>query len=232
MDNKVSIIIPCFNEEENIGHLTVEIYKNINISIFEVLIINDDSSDNTKQKVELLRRKYSNLKIFNNNYNIGQSLSIIKGIKLSNYPNILTLDGDGQNDPADIPIMLDEYFIGEYDLVAGIRKNRKDNLIKIFSSRIANKIRSLILNDDCEDTGCSLKIFKKKIFLIFPEFNGIHRFIPALFKSNKSKIKFLTVHHRKREYGNSNYGTIDRLFKGIFDIFRVLKIIKFIKKNV
>ncbi len=232
MNKQVSIVIPCFNEEDNVINLVQEIDKYINSYEFEIIVINDASNDNTKKKINILMKKYSNLRLLSNSHNMGQSFSIIRGIKNSKYMNIITLDGDGQNHPKDIPMMINNYFTGNYDLVSGIRKKRKDKLIKIISSKIANKIRSFILKDDCEDTGCSLKIFKKKVFLSFPEFDGIHRFIPALFKAKDKKIKFVIVHHRKRKYGKSNYGTLDRAFKGIKDIFKVLKIINLIKKNV
>lgn len=232
MNKQVSIVIPCYNEQDNVINLIHEIHEYINITEFEIIIINDASNDDTLKKLDILIKKYSNLKLLSNSSNIGQSFSILRGIKSSKFMNIITIDGDGQNHPKDIPMMIDNYFNGSYDLVSGIRKKRKDKLIKIISSKIANKIRSFILKDDCEDTGCSLKIFNKQIFLSFPEFDGIHRFIPALFKAKSSKIKFVAVQHRERKYGKSNYGTLDRLLKGIKDIFKVLAIVKSIKKNV
>ena len=111
-------------------------------------------------------------------------------------------------------------------MVCGIRKNRKDNIIKIISSKIANKIRSIILDDGCTDTGCSLKVFDKTIFLSLPFFDGLHRFLPALFKGYGKMNYFVNVHHRPRNSGISKYGTLDRLFKGIIDIIRVNRIIK------
>ena len=229
MVKQVSIIIPCYNEEDNISKLVKEIHTNVIDTKLEVIIINDASLDNTIKKVNNLSKDYSFLKIINNTKQLGQSYSIIKGVKIASFENIITLDGDGQNDPVDIPIMINEYFNRNIDLLAGIRKNRKDSFIKILSSKFANFIRSYILNDDCEDTGCSLKIFKKNIFLSLPEFDSIHRYIPALFKAKKAKINFIVVRHRNREYGKSNYGTIDRLIKGIIDLIKVLKIIKLLK---
>ena len=117
-------------------------------------------------------------------------------------------------------------------MIGGIRRNRKDSLVKIISSRIANKVRMLILNDDCIDTGCSLKIFKKDLFLKLPFFDGIHRFLPALFKAYGANIHFIDVDHRFRKYGQSKYGTFGRLFRGIRDIFKVLLIIKRYRKKV
>ena len=123
--------------------------------------------------------------------------------------------------------MLDLYFSNKkYSLVGGIRRNRKDNLLKLISSKIANQIRSLILKDDCVDTGCSLKVFDKNTFLTFPFFDGLHRFLPALFKGFGKSTLFVDVDHRPRISGVSKYRTIDRLYKGIIDIIRVKKIIK------
>ena len=111
-------------------------------------------------------------------------------------------------------------------MVGGIRKKRKDNLLKIFSSRIANIIRKLILNDNCDDTGCSLKVFDKNVFMLFPFFDGMHRFLPALFIGHSKKTFFTNVDHRKRIYGKSKYGTFKRLFGGIRDIIKVKKILR------
>ena len=114
----------------------------------------------------------------------------------------------------------------ETKLVGGIRIKRKDNLIKKISSKIANNVRSKILKDNCQDTGCSLKVFDKEIFILFPYFDWIHRFLPALFTGYGYKTLFINVNHRKRKFGISKYGTMNRLFKGIRDIIRVKKIIR------
>ena len=137
------------------------------------------------------------------------------------------MDSDGQNNPIDIPNLLNNFFAeNNVSLISGIRYKRKDNFIKIASSKIANKVRSYILNDNCSDTGCSLKVFDKNKFLEFPFFDGIHRFLPALFNGYGYKVLFINVEHRARMSGKSKYGTIDRLFKGIFDLIKVNNIIK------
>ena len=127
MNKQVSIVIPCFNEEENVINLVQEIDKYINSYEFEIIVINDASNDNTKKKINILMKKYSNLRLLSNSHNMGQSFSIIRGIKNSKYMNIITLDGDGQNHPKDIPMMINNYFTGNYDLVSGIRKKEKIN---------------------------------------------------------------------------------------------------------
>ena len=229
-----TVIVPFYNEEENIDKLFNEIFNSIkNYKSFQIILINDGSSDKTIDHLKKIENNFpSFVKIINNNINIGQSYSLIKGISLSKYDTIVTLDGDGQNNPADIPKLLKEYMEGNYFLVGGLRLKRKDSNIKKLSSKLANKIRNTILKDDCVDTGCSLKVFSKKVFIKFPEFNGIHRFLPALFRGFGYKAKFLEVDHRHRVFGSSKYGTIDRLIKGVIDLLRVYLIIKNSKRNV
>ena len=167
------------------------------------------------------------IKIISNPSNLGQSFSIHSGISNSKYNIIVTLDGDGQNNPTDIPRLLEFYLLNEdIFLVGGIRTKRMDSATKVISSKVANTIRSFILQDDCKDTGCSLKVFDKKIFLKFPYFDGMHRFLPALFKGYGYNTNFMEVSHRKRKYGNSKYGTMNRLFRGIRDIIKVNRILK------
>ncbi len=224
--NPFSIVIPIFNEEDNIEILIDEIFLNLNdYSEFEIIIVNDGSIDNSSATISSL--KYQNLKLIDRNVNKGQSYSILEGVKNSKYQTIITLDGDGQNNPKDIPILLNKYFSDkQLSLVGGIRVKRKDSFIKILSSRIANRVRSFILKDNCSDTGCSLKVFDKKIFLTFPFFTGMHRFLPALFSGFGYKTFFLEVDHRTRKKGFSKYGTFDRLYKGIIDIRKVINILK------
>ena len=220
-----SIVVPLFNESKNIIPLLKEIESSLkDYDNYEIVLINDSSTDNTANIIRNMTNE--SIKIINNIENKGQSFSIHEGIKLSSNETIITLDGDGQNDPRDIPKLLELYNTNDnIKLVGGIRKKRQDSYIKIFSSKIANHIRSKILSDNCKDTGCSLKVFSKNIFLKFPYFDGMHRFLPALFKGYSYKTEFIEVNHRKRKYGVSKYGTINRLFKGIKDIIRVKRII-------
>lgn len=220
-----SIVIPVYNEKKNIGILIKEITEYIDEKFkYEIIIVDDCSDDGSKETLSKLSKE-ENLNVIFHNKNMGQSFSILTGIKRASYKNILTIDGDLQNDPRDINMLLYNYFENGYDLVSGIRKKRKDSYIKIISSVLANYIRSLILKDNCKDTGCSLKIFSKEIFLNFPFFNGIHRFLPALYKGYNKNIYFVNVNHRYRVHGKSKYGTIDRLIRGIYDTIKVYKII-------
>ncbi len=225
-----SIVIPLFNESKNIEKLIFEIDKVFeNYKNYEIILINDFSNDKTLQVIKKL--KNNKINILNNDKNLGQSFSITRGVKASKHQIIITLDGDGQNDPIDIPKLLELYLSSnKIKLVGGLRLKRKDSFIKIISSRVANYTRSKILKDDCLDTGCSLKVFDKNAFLEFPYFDGIHRFLPALFKGFGYKTEFIEVNHRKRIYGYSKYGTMNRLFKGVKDIIKVRKILN-LKKN-
>ncbi len=229
-----SIVIPIYNEELNILSLFNEILhlKDLNKYSFEVVFVNDSSRDNSLKILNKIQKENPSIvKILSNQKNLGQSFSILHGIKVSKYETIVTIDGDGQNNPKNLPLLLEKFFLNKnIKLVGGIRVNRKDSFIKIISSRLANNFRSFILQDNCKDTGCSLKVFDKKIFLQFPFFNGIHRFLPALFKGYGYNTLFVNVDHRKRNFGKSNYGTFKRLIYGIIDIIRVLQIIRRYKK--
>ncbi len=231
MFNNFSIIIPVLNEAENIREILSEIEKffiapnHIKNNDYEIIIVDDGSSDNI---VDILNNYKTNLnyKIIFHSINLGQSASILTGIKNSNYDIIITLDGDGQNNPKDIFKLLLAYNeIDNISLVGGIRTKRKDNFIKRKTSTIANMVRSYILEDNCIDSGCGLKIFSKIVFLELPYFNGIHRFLPALFQGFGYRTLFLEVDHRYRIKGFSKYGTFKRLIKGISDLIRVRKII-------
>ena len=230
-----SIIIPIFNEELNLTKLVDEIFLYLTDykKNFELILVNDNSKDNSLIEIIKLKNKYPEIiKFIDNSKNLGQSYSLLEGIKISSYKTIVTLDGDGQNNPKDIPLLLGKYFMDEkLFLVGGIRINRKDSFIKIISSKIANSLRRYILKDDCTDTGCSLKVFDKEIFMKFPFFNGIHRFLPALYKGYGMKTNFINVDHRHRVYGISKYGTFNRLFKGIKDLIKVYRIIRTFRNN-
>ncbi len=231
--NNFSIVIPLYNEAQNIEQLVKEIFLSLEeYHDYEIIFVNDCSEDKTKNILEILQKRHSKIKTINNTKNLGQSHSIFNGIRKAKYKLIVTLDGDCQNNPKDIPSIVKKY--NEYEdifLVGGIRSKRKDTFIKIYSSYLANLIRQIILKDGCPDTGCSLKAFDRDIFLNFPFFDGIHRFLPALFLGFGKKTYFINVDHRPRLFGKSKYGTFLRLIRGIFDIIKVMKIINDQKKK-
>ena len=224
----ISIVIPIYNEEKNINILVGEIMNIEDINkINDIILVDDNSLDNSKFVISQLEKKNRKIKSFFHNKNLGQSMAIYNGAKQTTSEVIVTLDADLQNNPKDINKLIELYFVDKKTkLVGGIRLHRKDSFTKKISSKFANALRKFILNDDCDDTGCSLKIFDRNIFLSLPFFNGIHRFLPALFKYSGSNNKFIIVDHRSRKYGISNYGTLDRALKGMKDLYKVKKIIK------
>lgn len=224
-----SIIIPVYNEEKNIQILYNEILKASEINEYEIIFVNDCSSDSSLSMIKNIIKSNTHTSFINLKQRTGQSFAIYSGIKKAKNNTIVTIDCDLQNDPKDIEKLITIFKSNNYGLVGGIRANRKDNLIKKISSILANKVRAWILKDGCKDTGCSLKVFKKNIFLKMPFFDGIHRFLPALFKAYNEELFFCNVSHRERIYGKSNYGITNRLFKGIKDIIRVKKIIRSLK---
>ena len=158
----ISIIIPVYNEEESIVNTIKDIKNNVKIfNNYEILIVDDCSTDNS---ASITKEYDSAIKLIRNKVNKGQSYSIYRGIKESKYENIITIDADGQNNPLDFEKLIRIYKENNCDLVSGIRVNRKDSLVKIISSKIANYVRRKILYDNCSDTGCSLKLFNKKYF--------------------------------------------------------------------
>ena len=176
-----------------------------------------------------MKNIYKNLNYIRNSSNLGQSYSIMMGVKNSKSSNIITIDGDYQNDPFDLPKIIDLYFKNQNLKLIGVLE-KKDSYIKILSSKIANYIRNIILQDNCPDTGCSLKIFDKDVFLKFPYFDGMHRFLPALYLGYGQQTLFIDVNHHPRLYGKSKYGTFIRMIKGIRDMIKVKLIIKKFKK--
>jgi len=231
MKKNVSVIVPFFNEEENIDIFLNELNSFLSLSNiinnYEIICINDGSIDKTILFLTKFQNTYDFFSIINLPTNKGQSNAIYLGVQIAQYANIVTIDGDCQNDPKDIDKLLYLYFNEPLcDLVAGERIKRKDDYLKILSSKISNKFRNYIFKDGCKDSGCSLKIFKKNIFLSIPFFNGLHRFIPSLFVGFGYNVRYMDVNHRPRKMGKSKYGIGNRLFIGIRNMFIVHNIIK------
>ncbi len=213
--------IPAFNEEQNLASVVTKVSKFAD----KIIVCDDGSTDMTR---EIAVKLGCDLVVHSRRLGKGVALKDLfeKALDLEG-DIIVTIDGDGQNNPKDIINLLEIFYSKKvFSLVGGIRSKRKDSLIKVTSSIIANNIRSIILKDNCVDTGCSLKVFDKDVFLSFPYFDGLHRFLPALFKGFGKKTFFVKVDHRSRIYGISKYGILGRLFKGVFDIIRVITIIR------
>ena len=225
MDNinnlpKISIVIPVHNESDNIEDLLNKIRKAMSDFIaYEIIIINDGSSDKTENIIMSFKSNMNNLNYIKHKKQAGQSAALLSGIEASNSDWIVTLDGDGQNDPNDIRKLIkkrDE--IGKENiLLAGYRKIRKDSYYKKIQSKIANSIRSFLLNDNTPDTGCGIKLFSRELFLCFPKFNNMHRFLPALAIHFGAEVHSVEVNHLPRYKGKSHYGMWGRLKVGIFD---------------
>jgi len=220
--SQLSVVVPVRNEQDNVPNLIAEIDAAlIKLITHEIIYVDDGSTDETHSRLKQLQARYPQLRIVRHAKSCGQSTAVRTGVKAARYDWIAMLDGDGQNDPADIPKLLAAITYG-IELVGGNRrKSRRDTWVKRVSSIIANGVRSRMLNDSTPDTGCGLKVFSRAAFLDLPYFDHMHRFLPALIKRRGGKILSVEVSHRAREHGQSNYGTIDRLLVGIVDLFGV-----------
>ena len=218
---KLSVVVPVRNEQDNVAPLVAEIDVALKGFTHEIVYVNDGSTDETHVRLQQLQTQYPQLRIVRHANSCGQSTAVRSGVKAAKYDWIATLDGDGQNDPADIPKLVDALEEGVWLVGGNRRKSRRDTWIKRISSVIANTVRSKMLRDDTPDTGCGLKLFNKVAFLDLPYFDHMHRFLPALIKRAGGQIRSVHVSHRNREFGKSNYGTFDRLMVGIVDLFGV-----------
>ncbi len=225
----VSVVIAVCNEIDNIDPLLAEVHQALaKLENFEVVVVDDGSQDGTRQYLTQLSQRYSNLRLINHSRNYGQSIAIVSGVRAARYEWVITLDGDGQNDPSDFKQLFaaaTEMDLNRPLLIAGIRTQRQDTWLRRQSSRIANRIRGRLLRDDCPDSACGLKLFQRDIFLQLPHFNHLHRFLPALFKRVNGQVINVTVNHRPRLRGQSKYGMMNRLWIGIIDIFGVMWLI-------
>lgn len=224
----VSVVVPVKDEEENVIPLATEIVNALDgVADFEIVYVDDGSEDRTPVILEEAAQKFSMFRSIRHRRCAGQSTAINTGVNAARGALIATLDGDGQNDPADIPALL-ERFHAEADtvnsliMIAGWRAKRKDTWLKRVSSKVANGVRSSLLGDATPDTGCGLKVFPRSMFVDFPSFNHMHRFMPALTIRAGGRVISVPVNHRPRERGQSKYGLFNRLWVGIVDIFGVM----------
>ena len=227
----ISIIIPVFNESESIGFLLDEVINVMAANKFnyELIVVNDCSKDNTYQVLKQLTLKIRELSVISLRKNYGQTAAMSAGFDNSNGDIVITLDGDLQNDPNDIPKLISEINSG-YDLICGWRFDRKDKLIKRkIPSRIANKLIANVTGLKLHDYGCSLKAYRREIIDDIKLYGELHRFLPVLANIEGAKIKELKVNHRSRKYGFSKYG-IDRTFRVLMDLFTVWFMTKFLTR--
>jgi glycosyltransferase involved in cell wall biosynthesis len=228
-DPTVSVVVPVRNEAGNIAPLVAEIADALNGQwLFEVVYVDDGSKDGTGAELDRLMKESPWLRRIHHKQSCGQSAAVRTGVTAARAPIVVTLDGDGQNDPAFIPALVRTLEKGapHVGLVAGQRVGRKASGFKKFQSRIANLVRGAVLRDGTRDTGCGLKAFRRDIFLTLPYFDGLHRFLPALVRREGYAIGYVDVVDRPRAHGVSNYGMWDRLWVGILDLAGVWWLIR------
>jgi dolichol-phosphate mannosyltransferase len=225
----VSIVVPVRNEADNIAPLVTEIAAALDGRwVYEIVYVNDGSTDATDAALRAQMKARGNLRQLRHAQSCGQSAAVRTGVRAARGKIVATLDGDGQNDPSFLPALIAavEKGAGRVGLAAGQRVGRKDTAFKKLQSRIANGVRSSILRDGTRDTGCGLKAFQRDAFLLLPYFDGLHRFLPALFRREGFEIAYVDVKDRPRRAGVSNYGFFDRLWIGILDLFGVWWLIR------
>jgi len=222
----LSVVVPVKNETENLAPLIGEIAAALRgRERYEIVYVDDGSDDATFDQLVALKGDNPELRVLRHDVCCGQSAAIATGVRAAKGAIIATLDGDGQNDPADISGLLAEFRRSgdpEHTMVAGHRAKRRDNAVRRFSSRLANGIRAGLLDDDTPDTGCGLKVFPRQAFLDMPRFDHMHRFLPALMIRLGGRVLTVPVNHRPRERGTSKYGVWNRLWVGIVDLLGVM----------
>lgn len=225
----VSVVVPVRNEAANVAPLVAEIAAALDGRWpFEVIYVDDGSSDGTGAELAALAAAHAWFRPLRHAQSCGQSAAVRTGVAAAAAPIVVTLDGDGQNDPAFLPAMIAALEQGgpSMGLVAGQRVGRKASQFKRLQSRIANAVRGAVLRDGTRDTGCGLKAFRRDLFLMLPYFDGLHRFLPALVRREGYSVGYVDVVDRDRRHGQSNYGLWDRLWVGILDLAGVWWLIR------
>ncbi len=224
----VSVVVPVRNEAGNVAPLVAEIAAALAGRAFEIVYVNDGSRDGTESELIAEMRTRPYLRQIRHDSASGQSCAVRSGVAAARAPIVVTLDGDGQNDPKFLPRLIDALERGgtRVGLAAGQRVGRKASAFKRWQSRIANGVRAAILKDGTRDTGCGLKAFRREVFLALPYFDGLHRFLPALVRRDGYDVVYVEVVDRERRHGVSNYGMWDRLWIGILDLAGVWWLIR------
>lgn len=220
--SKVSIIIPVYNEVDNLLELHAAVVRNLSILPYawELLLVDDGSFDGSRVIIQDLALKDPHVKFVSFEKNCGQSAAFAAGFRYASGDVVVTMDADLQNDPADIPAMLEIYVQG-VDMVIGWRAKRRDSLVKRCASRFANWVRNKVSHETVRDTGCSLKVMRTAMLRSVPMFTGMHRFLPTLMKLEGATVAEVRVNHRPRSKGRSKYGVLDRAWASTYDLFAV-----------
>lgn len=222
----ISIVVPAHNEAGNVAALAAEIATALEGRAYEMIFVDDKSTDSTQAELVAAKADFPALRVLSHRKNAGQSKSVRNGILAARGHIIGTLDGDGQNPPADLPLLIDALSRPDapekLKLVGGRRANRQDSAWKKFASRFGNSIRKALLRDDADDTGCGLKAFYREAYLRLPYFDHQHRFLPALMKREGYICEFRDVGHRQRGAGKSKYTNFGRLFASLSDMLGVM----------
>ncbi|HEV2852837.1 MAG TPA: glycosyltransferase family 2 protein [Thermoanaerobaculia bacterium] len=218
---EISVVIPVFNEEENLPVLAAEIrgaLRGIGRP-YEVIYVDDGSTDSSPEVLRALAREDPTVRIVRQRRNAGQSAALDAGFRFARGGIVVTLDADLQNDPADIPKLLEH--MDAYDVVSGVRVNRQDTWARKVSSRIANRVRNRLTHDDVTDVGCTLRACRAEYLPRIPMFTGMHRFLPTLLKMAGARTTEIPVHHRPRLHGQPKYTIGNRLWRALADLFAV-----------
>ena len=219
----LSVVFPVYNEEENVPLLLSEIAKALDGRgwTYEIVAVDDGSRDRSLEVLRSSREKHPTLRILALEKNSGQTAALDAGWHSARGKYVVSLDADLQNDPADIPRMIEKLEASKVDMVIGVRVNRKDTLARKIQSRIGNGVRNLITGDHITDTGCSLKLARREAIEPVRLFTGMHRFLPTLVRYAGYKVIEIPVNHRARRFGESKYGAMNRAFRGLADCFAV-----------
>jgi dolichol-phosphate mannosyltransferase len=219
----ISVVVPVKDEAGNVAALAREIAAaTVGEADAEIIFVDDGSSDGTREALAALKNELPQLRILSHSRNAGQSRAIRTGVLAARHPLIVTLDGDGQNDPADIPKLLEVIRgDGRVGMVSGVRVKRRDTWSRRAASRLGNAVRGWLLNDDAVDTGCGLKAFRREIFLDLPYFDHMHRFLIALVRREGFAVRFVAVNHRPRLAGKSKYTNFGRMLVSGSDLLGV-----------
>ncbi len=217
----ISVVVPIYNEAENAAALAREIDAVLRAAAepYELIFVDDASSDGGAEVLDALR--LSTLRIVRHARNCGQSAAVASGFRAARAEWVATLDGDGQNDPADLPAMLAMARAESADCVTGVRRGRQDNWLRRISSRVANGFRNWLTGDRISDSGCGVRVLRREALREVPVFNGMHRFLPTLLRGQGFRVLERPVNHRPRLRGVSKYGVHNRLWRGIRDCFGV-----------